>query len=208
MSAVRPEFGPTLPELLRPAPRALRVALVVLAVAAVAAVAVALATGGDERTGVVVREPLAFNLVHDGGLEKVAPAGAELVRLTGEDRLFTVSPVTLPAFRGDISGVTPTYMERLVGDMERRFPEFLRRQEGRANINKQQGYELVFQFRRDGALHYGRRVLLFPTPQSREGVDILLTQRRTAAVPRADAVGKNGALKVALRSFRFGTERP
>jgi hypothetical protein len=208
MSAVRPELGPTLPEVLAPLPRALRLALAALAGLLVLAFVVTRFTGGDDRTQVLVREPVTFNFVHDAGLRRAAPAGAEVVRMTGRGVRFTVAPVTLPPFRGDISGTTPVFMEGLVGEMEQRYTGFVRRMEGRTNINKQQGYELVFQFRERGRTRYGRRVLLFPTPTSREGVDIVLVSDRTAAVPRADAVGRNGPLKVALRSFRFGTERP
>ncbi len=42
----------------------------------------------------------------------------------------------------------------------------------------------------------------------REGVDIMIMAARSDAIPRADAVASQGALKTAIRSFRFGTERP
>ena len=46
------------------------------------------------------------------------------------------------------------------------------------------------------------------TNYAREGADILVTAPRSPAIVRADDVGHNGGLKIALRSFRFGTERP
>ena len=45
-------------------------------------------------------------------------------------------------------------------------------------------------------------------PQPREGLDLDLRAARSLAVPSVDAVGRNGALKLPLASFRFGTERP
>ena len=68
MSVVRPEFGPTLPELLVPRvralPRAGQVVLAAVAAAVVVALGLALVLGGGEdRTTVVVREPIAYNLV-------------------------------------------------------------------------------------------------------------------------------------------------
>ena len=87
MSVVRPEFGPTLPELVAPRvralPRAGQVAFwAIVAVLAVAVVLVALRLArGDERAHIVVREPVAFNLVHGEGLRRVAPRERETLRL-------------------------------------------------------------------------------------------------------------------------------
>lgn len=212
VSAVRPEFGPTLPEVLGPwLERLSRPWRVVLATVAGAVVLAALwgafLRPGDEHH-VVIRDPITFNLIHEDGLRRVAAVAPEVLRLQGRGTSFTVSPLALPAYRGETTGILPTYVEGLVPDMERRYPGFLRRYEGRANINKQQGYELVFQFRDGRKTRYGRRVLLLPTLTSREGVDILMLADRTPAIPRADAVGRNGLLKLPLRSFRFGTDRP
>jgi hypothetical protein len=79
------------------------------------------------------------------------------------------------------------------------------------NYNRQPGYEIVFQARIDGRTTYGRRTILLPggdTPP-KEGVDITMLAARSEAIPRVDAIGAAaGALKTAIRSFRFGTERP
>ena len=65
--------------------------------------------------------------------------------------------------------------------------------------------------RRRGRTTFGRRTLLLPggdTPPH-EGVDIMMMAGRSPAIPRVDAVASTaGALKTAIRSFRFGTERP
>jgi hypothetical protein len=215
MSAVRPEFGPTLPELLGPRVRALprfvRLALALLGVVVVALLLWAVFLRGSSAPGavIVVREPMAFNFVHRAPLERTAPGQGELVRVAGRGQAFAVSSLKLPAYRGDAAGFLPVYATQIQTEMARRFPEFMVRLEGRANVNRIQGYELLFQYRRPGGqLAYGRRILLLPTSTARDGVDLLLTATRTPAVARVDAVGRNGALKTSLRSFRFGTERP
>jgi hypothetical protein len=213
MSVVRPEFGPTLPELLRPRlavlPRAARIALAVLGALLVCLLAWALLLrGGDDTKPVVVREPVALNFVFRAPFTKQPPQAGELARVGGGGQWLAVRELRLPAYRGDAAGFLPLYASQLTTQMERQYPEFLVRAEGRVNVNRIQGYELVFQFRRGGRLTYGRRIMLLPTTTARQGADLLLTAPRTPAIPRADAVGRNGALKTSLRSFRFGTERP
>jgi hypothetical protein len=213
VSVVRPEYGPTLPELLGPRLRALpvpvRVALAVTAAVVVAVLLWALVgRGAGGERGVVVREPLALNFIYQPPFTKLAPRPGELAAVGNGPQRFSVSRLMLPPYRGDASGTLPIYASGLAAAMARRYPDFAVRQEGRANINRIQGYELVFQTRIRGRLTYGRRILLLPTTTAREGVDLLLLAPRSAAIPRADAIGRNGGLKTALRSLRFGTERP
>jgi hypothetical protein len=217
VSAVRPEFGPTLPELVGPRlaklPPVLRVAVLALVAAVVLVVALRLtgvtAPQPDRFPIVVTSGPVPFNLAPDGRLRRVAPGPGELLRLEGSAARMTVRPLRLPPYRGDANGTLPVLVEGLVGSMARSYDDFVRRYpEGRANVNRQTGYQLHFQFRRDGRLWYGRRVLLVTTPTSRDGADIILEERRSAAVPRAESVGNVGALKRGLRSFRFGAQRP
>jgi hypothetical protein len=216
MSAVRPEFGPTLPELLGPRlrvlPRALRLALAALGALVVVLVLYVVVLRGDAKTAkraVIVRAPVAFNFVYRAPFRKQPPQAGELARVGSKDQSFSVRELRLPAYRGDAAGFLPLYAARLQQQMARDLPGFAWRSDGRANINKQQGFEIVFQFRRsDGTLTYGRRVLLLPSVTARQGADIWATAPRSPAIVRADDVGHNGGLKTALRSFRFGTERP
>jgi hypothetical protein len=216
MSAVRPEFGPTLPELLGPRLRALppvlRFGLAALGGLVLVAIFYALVLrgeGADAKRAVVVRTPIAFNFVYRAPFRKLAPQGGELARVGSRSQSFAVRELKLPAYRGDAAGFLPLYAVQQQAQMAREFPAFVWRSDGRANINQQQGFEIVFQYRRPGGpLTYGRRVLLLPSVTAREGADILVTAPRSPAVVRADDVGHNGGLKTALRSFRFGTERP
>jgi len=221
MSVVRPEFGPTLPELLGPRvralPRAGQVVLAAVAAAVVVALGVALVRGGgEERTTVVVREPIAYNLVYPPALRRVPPRGRETLRLetapgAADPQSFAVAPFRLPPYRGDSTGVLTGMSPSLIVRMRRTIPGFVWRADGRVNYNRQPGYEILFQARIGGRTWYGRRTLLVPGGDQppREGVDIMIMAVRSDAIPRVDAVASSqGALKTAIRSFRFGTERP
>jgi len=223
MSVVRPEFGPTLPELLAPRvralPRAVQVALAVLAalVVAGAAYAVVHQRESDARPQAVVRSPIAYNLLYAPPLQRVAPRGRETLRLqtpsgTAAPQRFTVTPYKLPPYKGDATGILTLQSANMITQMRRTIPGFVWRGDGRVNYNRQPGYEILYQAKIDGRTTYGRRTILLPggdTPP-REGVDIWMVAARSASTPRVDAVGAtNGsALKTAIRSIRFGTERP
>jgi hypothetical protein len=221
MPVVRPEFGPTLPELLAPRVRALpRVAQLALAAAAalvvVALVAVVLRDSRDTRAHAVVRRPIAYNLVYPPSLVRVRPHGRETLRLetrrgAADPQSFAVTPFTLPPYHGDSTGILTLMSANLITRMRATIPGFIWRGDGRVNYNRQPGYEILFQSKIGGRTTYGRRTLLVPggdTPP-REGVDITMLAARSDAIPRVDAVAAStGALKTAIRSFRFGTERP
>ncbi|MEA2290698.1 MAG: hypothetical protein QOD55_2695 [Solirubrobacteraceae bacterium] len=220
MSAVRPEFGPTLPELVGPRiaswPRAARLALAAAGALAVVALAVVLlARGGDDRQTVVVREPVAYNLLVEPSLRQVAPRGRETLRLEGAagaaaPQSFTATPLRVRAYRGDVTAVLMGMSPRLIDQMRATVPGFRWRGDGRVSYNRQPGYEIVFQARIGGRTTYGRRVLLMPNSETppREGADIMMLAARSDAVPSLPSIGATGALKTAARSFRFGTERP
>ena len=217
---VRPEFRPTLPELLAPRMRGMgraRVAAIVaLGLLATAALALLIRGSGSTTDTVVVRDPVAFNLVYDTArLERTQPppAGTALeLRTPASDpdaETFTVRPITLPAYAGDPAGEQPIVASALIEQMRRADPAFILRSEGRTRINRQPGYQIQFQTRVGGRTAYGRRALLFPDePGVREGADITVLSVRSDTIPNVDAVGSNGPMKQPYRSFRFGTERP
>jgi hypothetical protein len=218
VSVVREEFGPTLPELvgarLHVPPRTLwRVLAAAGAVVLLVLVWLAFLRGTPGQAGVVVRQPVAFNLIYTDALQRAAPRDGEMLRLrsrAGAAQSFAVRPLRLGAYKGDVSAALTLLSARLIRQMSAAYPGFLWRGDGRVNINKQPGYQIVFQARVGGHTTYGKRVLLVaaPDPPPREGLDITMLSERSPATPKADAVAANGPLKTPLRSLRFGTQRP
>jgi hypothetical protein len=217
MSVVREEFGPTLPELVGRR-LGVRPRVVWLSLAAIGAVAVAvtawLALRPDpNESGVVVREPVTYNLIYTDALRRVAPRSGETLRLqsrSGPPQSFAVRTLRLAPYKGDVTAAMTSLSSLLIERMRAQYTDFVWRGDGRVNINKQPGYQIVFQARVDGRTTYGRRVMLVakPDPPPREGVDITILAARSPSVPNLDSVGATGALKTAYRSLRFGTDRP
>jgi hypothetical protein len=217
VSVVREEFGPTLPELVGRR-LGVRVRTVWLLLAAIGVVAVAVAAWlslrpDPNQTGVVVREPVTYNLIYTEPLHRVAPRAGETLRLqsrSGPPQSLAVRTLRLAPYKGDVSAAMTFLSSLLIEQMRAQYQDFVWRGDGRVNINKQPGYQIIFQARVDGRLTYGRRVMLVakPDPPPRDGVDLTILAARSPSVPNLDSVGATGALKTAYRSFRFGTDRP
>ena len=218
MSVVREEFGPTLPEVVGgrlgvPVRTIWRVLAAVGVLVVLVLAWLALVRGTPGQTGVVVRGPVTFNLIHTAALHKVAPRQGETLRLqttAGPPQSFAVRPLRLAPYKGDVSAALTLLSARLIRQMAAQYQGFLWRGDGRVNINQQPGYQIVFQARIGGHTTYGKRVLLVsaPDPPPRTGLDITMLSERSAAIPRADAVAANGPLKTPFRSVRFGAKRP
>jgi hypothetical protein len=164
-----------------------------------------------------VRAPTAFNLLQPRGLERVRPRGREVLRLqtragTAAPQRFTARPLRLAPYRGDVSAALMMLSPRMIDDMGATVPGFVWRGDGKARVNDATGYQILYQAKIGGRTVYGRRVLVVPDvedgPPPRAGMDLDLRSARSPAVPNIDSVGRNGALKLPLTSFRFGTERP
>lgn len=227
-SLVRDEFGPTLPEVIagrtgHPVRRVRTVILVAVATVLLAGLAVKIVQREAAKGAVVVSTEgaFAFNLTYDDDrLERPQPQAGERLRLVSGAEVpqsFVVREHKLPGYRGDVNGFLPLYASLVVQEMERADPAFVLRGEARARINDNPGYQLVFQTKRDGATTvYGKRVLLYDDLDDDDATlnrprvlaDITLLSDRSEAIPNANAVGGNGALKDPYRSFRFGRERP
>jgi hypothetical protein len=216
-SLVRPEFGPTLPVLLRArlGPRWPQVAGG-LAAAIVVAALVAVLSGGDDRKVLVHRGALAFTILFDAhAVRSATPEGEELARLTMvRPRVtaeVTVQALHLAPYRGEVSsGLLPVVAERYVSELKAANPDLVIRDEGKARVNSAPGYQIGFRTGPPDGRTFGRDVLLVPDePGAREGVVLSFRQInrgvRRLGEPARDAVV---TVKRAFRSFRFGTERP
>jgi hypothetical protein len=228
------EHRPTLGDLLRPrlsrAPRWMRWALVALAVLVVLFVLWRVFAGGSTgETHYVHSSPVVFNFRYPNAMHPVAPRSPEIIRVERRrDALFldsfAVEPLSLPPFRGDVSGQLPVYAEREIAALRRRFPrEFELTREGKARVNAVPGYDVQFRARLGERRLFGRLVLL-PEPAAGEdlssasgelenarscrGVRLLMLATPASGAVRPRDVGARGNLKTPFRSFRFGTEGP
>jgi hypothetical protein len=164
---------------------------------------------------VVIRGARVFNLAWSPNrLHRIHVPGALLALEGSRDGLFldsfTVRSVTLPAYRGAGAGaVLPLLAEqrlREVGGAD----GFVASNppEGRTRINDAPGYQITWRERRGGRTIYAREIwLLPPVDGARDAVRLELRSTPAAGTPNADRTGGTGALKQALRTFRFGTER-
>jgi hypothetical protein len=213
--AVRPEYGPTLPEIL-PA-RYRRAAGVALLLVVLLLVGLSLRSSADG-VSVVRTDPIAFNLHHADRLEQVDPRAGEILRLertvNGKfNQAFAVLPLELPAYRGDVGGTLPILAHEEIEALRKRYAEFELVEEGKARINDVAGYQIVFRARLGARRLYGRLVMLPESidgepAQPRRGVRLLVEATPAAGVNKAEDAGVRGLTKRPFRAFRFGTEAP
>jgi len=213
VSVVKPQYGPTLPELLGALPRGLRIAAVaLLALLIVAALALAIRSRPDE-TPVIVRGPATFNLVYGSQLKRVSQPGSLLALRRERGDLFldsyVVRALRLAPYRGVVGGTLPVFADGYLQRLRRRYAQYDLVLEGRTRINNALGYQVVLRARRDERTLFVRHVLVVPDkPEgARDGVVIELESTYGAGTPNALGAGNFGPIKQPLRSFRFGTER-
>jgi hypothetical protein len=185
----RPDYGPSLPELIGPRLRRLglagRIALAAGAVAVViAAVAVLVRSQGEVHTyeqsaADATRRglaPIEFHLDHSRRLVVSRPPGAyvQLERRQGEtlQARFTVSELRLGRQQGQVSGFIPIVATRHERRVARRYRGFRLQFEGRARVNEVEGYQYAFTARLERPGHTARqlfgRVVLLPEPYDLE----------------------------------------
>jgi hypothetical protein len=210
---IKAEYGPTLPQLLAPRPLGVRIAAACLAVALlVAAVVIALASRPDE-TAVLVRKPVTFNFIHGPQWERVDRAGALVALRHERNGLFldsyTIRELTLPPYRGAAGGMLPVYADSYLRTLPKRYPGYEFVGEGRARINNAIGYEVTFRASSGARRLYERHYLLVAEEPDglRHGVVLEIESTAAAGTPNVTEIGNHGALKVPLRSFRFGEDR-
>ena len=214
MSAVKPQYGPTLVQMLAPRPLAVRIAAGALAALLVVAAAYAVLTRHSGETFVLERQPVTFNLVYGPQFKRAATPGT-LLALTNRSAgglfldSYVVRELRLAPYRGAVGGMLPVYADGYLKRQQRRYPGYEFVSEGRTRVNNGIGYALTFRSKRHGRTFYERHLLLVPQAPDgmRRGVVIELESTAAAGTPNAVEIGNHGALKMALRSFRFGEDR-
>jgi hypothetical protein len=214
--SVKPQYGPTLYELLLPRWRTASAGvrgLLGLVLAVVVAGAVAVAIVLPRSTTYVHRgKPVAFNLSYPAPLKPAAaPTGAylRLEARTSSGRLrewFEVDPLTLGPYSGEISGQLPVFATNYIAGLARRVPDFELETETKTRVNLVVGYTLTYSGKFDGQVMYGRVVLLVGGLTGvRDGVILNMGIRPSASLDYSpDQVGSADILEKPFRSFRFG----
>jgi hypothetical protein len=215
MAAVRmkPEYGPTLGQLLAPRWRA-------------ASSGARWAAGGAGAALVALLVALALTLVsptysHGGsvpfsfsyrGLYRVAPDRGGYVKVQKRaadgavEYSFAVDPLTLGAYAGELTGALPLYANGYIARLRERFAGFALEGEGMTKVNGTYGYAVVYTARLGGREVWGRDVLLVPERAgAREGVaiEMLTPAVPTSTVPAPMEIGAAGTLAGPLKSFAF-----
>jgi hypothetical protein len=208
---LKPEYGPTLGELLSPrwqgASKAARAAAVICGVGLLALLIAAGLTLEDAKYSRGGPVPFSFDY---RDLHRTAPdpGGYVKVQRGGPDgRLedsFAVGPLRLPPYSGGLSGELPLYASGYIRALSRRYAGFVLRGEGKTRINKVPAYDIVYTALVAGHRMYGRNVLLLPEREgARSGVDIAMLAD-TATSSQVDSpveAGSSGVLATPLKSF-------
>jgi hypothetical protein len=214
--AVRSEFGPSLPALLEArgwSRRALIGAAVGLVV--VAAVAWFGLRALRDREQLVYAGPPQFNLVFKPSVLHTAELGnGELAHLVGQRRNvrveLTVRAAKVPGYGdGDvIGGYLPVLAEQRLAELRAQYGEIDVRDEGKARVNLNPGYQIGFEARSGEGRLFGRDAYVFPdTEHPREGVLLSMRRRVLRRQSEADETFYKD-VKAAFSSFNFGDSQP
>jgi hypothetical protein len=215
MPLLRPEFGPSLPELVSGRFSVSRRVVGVAAVIALAVLVVAIKLILDDgRVQLTVHGKPSFNVLYDPGqLHRAAAQPGELMRLEGNRPHvtvdFTVRRANLPPYSGDvIGGQLPLYTAQYAQRLKGQLPDFALGDEGKARLNKAPGYQIGYTSGTAGHITYWREIFLMPKADEADRTVVLRMRQafNGRAGPRGRALLK--ATKKAFRSFRFGTHRP
>jgi len=202
---VKPEYGPTMPDLLasrlgtlsgRWRAAAGAVVIVVLAVALIEAL-----RGGP--AGFAASEPgVAFSFSYSGLEREPAPPGqyVQLASHTAAGRLvaqLAVGPLELPAFAGNVIGVEPVFVAGYMREFAARTPGVVLQSAAPTLVGPTAGYNFTYTRTIAGEEYFGRVIFLTPStaPGQRRGVVVsLLAQPFLSGIITPGSGGLAGAL--------------
>lgn len=208
---LKPEYAPTLGQLLTPrwhaASAVARAAAIAGGVGLLALLIGAGLTLEDAKYSHGGPVPFSFyyrNLYRTapdpGGYVKVTRSGADGVL---EDS-FAVAPLRLPPYAGQLSGELPLYATGYIRVLSRRYAGFVLRGEGKTRVNKVPAYDILYTALVAGRRMYGREVFILPERAgARGGVDIamLASVAKGSHVDSPVEDGSSGLLATPLKSF-------
>jgi hypothetical protein len=211
-----PEFRPTLPAIVHRR-TGLRerttIALLAAAVVLVLLAVLVVRPRVDGVTHLVHRGQPVFNVLYDAGaLHTVAPRQGELLRLEGRrgrlTAVVTVSPLRLPAQRGDVAhGLLPAYASGHIAALRSRLAPFQLGFEGRARVNGAPGYEVRFRTGPPGRRAFENDILLVPAEDDARGAVVLSLSRELRGGPAFGKIEQafSDTAGAAFHSFKYGT---
>jgi hypothetical protein len=208
---LKPEYGPTLGELLAPRWHAAS-RLVQAIVVAIGVSLLTLAVGTAltlENAHYSHGGPAPFSFSYRG-LYRTAPAPGEYVQVRSPARgplrnSFAVGPLRLPPYTTGLSAELPLYAASYVDGLRHRYTGFVLRGEGKTRVNTVPAYMVAYTAQIAGRTVYGRDVLLLPERAGvRDGVHIVMLSAPTPQVSGPLLVGTTGVLERPLETFTFG----
>jgi len=214
---VKPQFGPTLPQLLAPRIDSLpRIVARILAVVAVLVVALLIVVALRLHDPVFSHHgsPASFSTSYSRAMTREPVRPPVLLSLRQDSSVglaasFEITTIRLPAYAGEISGLLPVVAAGLIARMGASDPTFVLWSQGRTRINLVPGYTFTFQQRIGGRPYWGRDVLLTPRISGdREALLMsMLTDPALLVAAKApitpDSVASVGLLFDPLERLRF-----
>jgi hypothetical protein len=207
---LKPEYGPTLGELLAPRWRvASRLLQAIVVAAGVGLLALAIGAALTlENAHYSHGGPVPFSFSYRG-LYRTAPAPGEYVQVRNAvhgplRNSFAVGPLRLPPYTTSLSAELPLYATSYIDGLRHRYAGFVLRGEGKTRVNTVPAYTVAYTAQIGGRTVYGRDILLLPErPGARAGVRIVMLSAPTSQVSAPLLVGTAGVLERPLETFTF-----
>jgi hypothetical protein len=210
---VKPQYGPTLDQLLssrwHSASAVVRAAAIAACVGVPALILAAALTLENATFSHGGRVPFSFSY---RGLYRVAPDPGGYVKIERRhggrlEDSFAVEPLRLPPYSGEVSGELPQYAAGHILALSRRYPDFVLRGEGKTSVPPIPAYNVFFTTVVDGRRMYGREALLArERPGSRDGVDIVMLSSAGAGTHLSALyeLASGGVLSRPFKTFSLG----
>ncbi len=210
---LKPEYGPTLGQLLAPRwRRASRRAHVRVVLAAVALVTLLVGAALTLENAQYARGgPVPFSFSYRD-LHRTVPAAGEYVRVQSRRRgglsdSFAVGPLMLPAYTVPLNVELPLYAASYIARLSRRYEDFQLRGEGEAKVDTVPAYDILYEARAEGRPMYGRDILLLPEqhhPRAGVYITMLSSPATNPGVTSPMLVGTTGLLELPIETFTIG----